>query len=409
MESQDEKSPKKATLFSIPDVCILLFLQYLDMLSLADICKSNKALHRDGCIVAEHIWRHLVADYLLSPYIRLPNVGGVGQKSYAISAYELFLRQEVLIMGGYNGGNGTNEVTKMIMDQDGTIRFEASTPMLQARYDQAVVYHQGEVFSISTGIYPAASHGTMERLDILTQTRTQLAERLPNSLKCTTAAMLGNKLLVVGGEHEIDEEDIESGNIYELDEHASQAAQGKWRAHEARLNTARSSAAAIAFEGKIFLCGGYAGAGQPNSVESFDPVVGAWQVEGDMINMRYDFSLFVFDDELYAVGGEAHGENTTIEKRNKATKQWELVADCGQRRRGCAAALVGSKIFLFGGYFHQSTFDYFDLHSKKWASKDVGDAYFDKARRQLPREVFSSKAVLITPPAAGNWTKLNIF
>ena len=404
MESQDEKSPKKATLFSIPDVCILLFLQYLDMLSLADICKSNKALHRDGCIVAEHIWRHLVAAYLLSPYIRLPNVGGVGQKSYAISAYELFLRQEVLIMGGYNGGNDTNEVTKMIMDQDGTIRFEASTPMLQARDYQAVVYHQGEVFSISTDWSPDESLGTIERLDKLAQTRTQLEARLPNNLFYTTATMFDNKLVVIGGRREGADSDI----MYTLDEHASQADQGKWRAHEARLNTARYNAAAIAFEGKIFVCGGYNDAtGNLRSVESFNPAIGAWQVEGDMIKLRHNFSLFVFDDELYAVGGGIG--NTTIEKRNKATKRWQLVADCGQRRWRCAAALVDSKIFLFGGSVHESTFDYFALDSMTWASKDVGGAYFDESRRQLPRQVWYSKAVLITPLAAGNWTKLNIF
>ena len=129
-----------------------------------------------------------------------------------------------------------------------------------------------------------------------------------------------------------------------------------------------------------------------------------------MIKTRSRISLFVFDDELYAVGGDDYGENATIEKRNKATQQWQLVADCGQSRYGCAAALVDSKIFLFGGRYHDSTFDFFALDSKTWASKDVGGAYFDEARRQLPRQVYWSKAVLITPPTtkAKEWTDLNV-
>ena len=128
-----------------------------------------------------------------------------------------------------------------------------------------------------------------------------------------------------------------------------------------------------------------------------------------MIKGRWFFSLFAFEDELYAVGGDAGGQNTTIEKRNKATQQWELVADCGQYRRCCAAALMGSKVFLFGGQGHKSTFDFFDLHSKKWASQTKGK-YEKESARKLPRQVFFSKAVLITPPAAEakEWTDVNV-
>jgi hypothetical protein len=112
---------------------------------------------------------------------------------------------------------------------------------------------------------------------------------------------------------------------------------------------------------------------------------------------------------LYAVGGDQAG-NTTIERRNKATQQWQEIADCGQNRFACAAALVGSKVFLFGGIDHKSTFDIFDLHTKKWASQDDGGAYFAETKRKLPREVYASKAVLITPPAAKTkeWTDVNV-
>ena len=70
---------------------------------------------------------------------------------------------------------------------------------------------------------------------------------------------------------------------------------------------------------------------------------------------------------------------------------------------------MGSKIFLFGGLGHKSTFDFFDLDSKKWASQVVGGAYFDEDKRQLPRQVCASKALLITPAAAEakGWTDLN--
>jgi len=371
------------------------------------------------------VWRYLVAVNLSSPFITLPDVGGgEGQMSFTRAVYEVFFankRQEVLIMGGSDGGIGnsvTNEVTKMIVEQDGTIRFEASTPMLHARYEFDAVYHQGEVISISS-CSPYEFRGMVERLDTLTQTQTQLAERLPNKLYEAAAVVLNNKLLVVGGEyHDANRYCKTSDIVYELDEDASQADQGKWRALEARLNTARRSAAAVAFEGKIFVCGGLAHREELRSVESFDPATGVWQLEDNMTKERRRFSLFVHEEKLYAVGGE-YG-NPTIEKRNKDTKQWEQIADCGQSRSGCAAVLVDSKVFLFGGYGNESTFDFFDLRSKKWASQDIGGAYFDKpvakskakpvSKRQLPRKVDRSKAVLITSHAAltKKWTDMNV-
>ena len=127
-----------------------------------------------------------------------------------------------------------------------------------------------------------------------------------------------------------------------------------------------------------------------------------------MTMARSGFSLFVHEEELYAVGGD--DGITSIEQRNKVTKQWEHVADCGQDRYACAVALVGSKVFLFGGQGHKSTFDFFDLHTKKWASQDDGGAYFAEAKRKLPREVWFSNAMLITPPAAETkeWTDVNV-
>jgi len=364
------------------------------------------------------LWRYLVAVNYSSPFITLPSVGGgAGQTSFTKAVYDLFFankRQEVLIMGGYdNHYQATNEVTKMIVELNGAIRFEASTPMLQARNSLGVVYHQGEVFSISTGSGFSLSSGSVERLDTLTQTQTELEERLPNDLFFTTAAvMLDNTLLVVSGEQFVDDQGFENSDmVYGLDEHASEAGQGTWRAQTASLNTALCGAAAITCEGKPFVCGGSVDSAAFSSiVEFFDRATGAWQVEGDMTKARSSFYVCIFEEELYAVGGDAMGENTTIEKRNKDTKQWEHVANCGQDRSGCAAVLVGSKVFLLGGHGSKSTYDFMDLHTKMWASMDVGGVYFDEDMRQLPRQVESSAAVLITPPAAfaKKWTDVNV-
>jgi len=403
---------------------IQAIVRYLDPQSVMKLRMTTKEINREGERAMYRVWRYLVAVNFSSPFITLPEVGGAeGQMSFTRAVYHYFTRQRpqvVLIMGGQedyvrdNHGDliidVTRNVSKMIIEQNDMIRFEVDTPMLHGRTYHNAVYNQGELFTI--GSREGFNEQAVERLDTLTQAQTQLRIDLPANMKDVCAAMLDNKLYVISISKE----------VYTLEEHASEAAQGNWQKHEACTNNDRSLAAVIAFEGKLYLCGGYG----DKSIEVFDPAVGTWQLEDEkMTKARDGFSMCVFEDEIYAVGGDEDGQNTTIEKMNKDTKRWELVTDCGQNRDGCAAALVGSKILLFGGGEHKSTFDIFDLHSKKWASQDEGGAYFDEpnikqdedededepvSKRQLPRQVYFSNAVHITPALTEKkkWTDLNV-
>jgi len=401
----------------MPDDCVFGCLACLDALSLASARASNKkVLRKVGDNVAKAVVDHLRHKLYANRFVGFPEVDdGQGQH---VSLNEMMWRlskdvDEVLIMGGMIGGAGgdpTNEVTKMIIEQDGTIRFETCAPMLLARSHHAAVYYKGEVLSISIGWFPSTSEATMERLDTLTQTQTQLADRLPNCLVYMTAAVLDDKLYVLGGKQKIDGNFVASDIMYALEEHESQADQGQWRRHEARLNRGRNGTTAIAFQGKIYACGGSSLENEyMRSVESFDPLIGEWRLEDEqMTTARAGATLVIFEDEIYAVAGDHLGQNTTIEKRNKATKRWEHVTTYVQDRKHRATVLVGSKVFLLGGERSKSTFDFFDLHSKKWASQDASSPYYDVSTRQLLREVFTSRAVLITPPVkTRKWTDLH--
>jgi len=201
---------------SLPEVLVQGVLEHLDALSLAKASLSNKMLHQEGKHVAKQIVAYLRKQHYNSRFVSFPELGEEPPTVAAASSHsttgaaaaaaaaagrvdylEMMQRmtkdeQEVLIMGGYDSSNSyvsaTNEVTKMIVNQDGTIRFEASTPMLYPLYRQGSVYHQGEVFLISN-----ASIVSLDS-DALTQTQTQLADRLPNNFYNTALAVLGSKL-----------------------------------------------------------------------------------------------------------------------------------------------------------------------------------------------------------------------
>ena len=141
----------------------------------------------------------------------------------------------------------------------------------------------------------------------------------------------------------------------EIDRNTLQTDQGIWNECAAKLNVGRFAAAMAVYDNKLFICGGRSvDRSYLTSVEMFEPSVGAWQIKegteteifplffliflfltfhsllfaGQMTKARAFHSLIVFDDELFAVGGD-HG-TTTIEKRNKRTKQWQLITDLGE-------------------------------------------------------------------------------
>jgi hypothetical protein len=291
--------------------------------------------------------------------------------------------QEVLIMGGLVEGHATNIVTKMIIEQNGTIRFEHNTPMLQARSFHDAVYYQDKVFSI--GSLNGNAKKTLEKLDILT--KKQFETELSNAIEDACVAVYKEKIYVISA----------SCKVYKIKENNNKV-QMIWQNNDLpniKINSviigARTNAAAIDLNGILYLCGGV----NKKSVWSFDGK--KWKLEGEeMIKKRKHFSLYVFDDEIYAIGGdEYYQQNTTIEKRTK-TGQWELVTNCDLNRHVCSTVLINSKIFLFGGFGDESTFDFFDLQTNKWASQDQDCVYFDINKRQLPRPIYGSKAVLIT-------------
>jgi len=317
--------------------------------------------------------------------------------------------QEVLVMGGYESSNqSTSDVFKMIVEPPeaaaaaaaassiGNIRFELCAPMLRTRGSHAAVYSQGEVFSVGND-----AGRSVERYDTISCTSSLISTLLPNDLHHATACVVDSQLYVIGGEHKIDGRWVFSNLVYMLDEDTD-----RWELHPARLRTPRSRAAATVIEGIIIVAGGVAGAAR--SVEMLDTTClhQSWHKAGHLRSSRGSFSLFVYEGDLIAVGGSL--ANTTIERRFADTRKFECIADLGESRLGCASALVGSRIFLFGGGGRKATWDYYDLSTNTWASQDEASPYFDKETRRMPRLVVCGSAVLCGPQDTASWADLKV-
>jgi hypothetical protein len=326
--------------------------------------------------------------------------------------YEDLTRDKVLIMGGIDSdGRPTNIVTKMIINSEGDIIFEDGKPMSQPRdrenYD--AVYNQGLVF-----FSPNEQEKKLAFFDTLTNKHSEVFEEvikfrtIDEFSNSSTLSVLDNKIFILGGYWSSNYGDVTSGKVYELEE-----TQDTWSITKKKDNPAGfRNSASIELEGKIIVCGGlYDNGSLNNRVWCFDPETNDWERDTVMVRERESFSLFVYKKELYAVGGDYNG--CTIEKRkNHNTNSnneeyikafsdfnfekngpWMVIAACN--RKGCASALIGSKIFLFGGGDNKSTFDYIDLEKKKWASQDDSCKYYNEESRVMPREINNSIAVFI--------------
>jgi hypothetical protein len=182
----------------------------------------------------------------------------------------------------------------------------------------------------------------------------------------------------------------------ETDEDDDSEKNKMWIKHDEKMLHGRCNAGTIFYRGNVYVVGGYFNRKNNgdalDSVEFYDTTSNCWVLMNNrMTKGRYMPTLFEFSGEIYVVGGDNSDENTTIEKMDKDSGIWEMVAMCPENRNECAVVLVGSKIFLLGGIASEATFDYYDLVEASWASSTKSEI-----ERALPRNVWGCKAIDIT-------------
>jgi hypothetical protein len=330
-------------------------------------------------------------------------------------------RQEILIMGGLINGEVIKTVIKMIIDENNeilNINFEESTPMLNARLDLSSIYWKNQVFSfgfINEKIDKTDKKKyTMEYINLSTQKQKEEGTLL-NELCRTTPIIFNNAIHSIGGQILEYSRYLDYPHIYKFESKCLEKNNecntrlNPFTSHLkyiSRLNNPRHECAVCIYDNKLFICGGIQNNYTSSIVEVYNKHTNQCEVYKNMVEPRARFSLFVYNDELYAVGGNEYNRSsiTSIEKMNKDTHEWVLVTNLGENRQGCSSILIGSKIFLIGGgsYFfydgpsslyigtrkirninHESTFDFFDLKTNIWASKDETNKYYSENSRTI--------------------------
>jgi hypothetical protein len=151
---------------------------------------------------------------------------------------------------------------------------------------------------------------------------------------------------------------------------------GYWNLIDIPLPVGRYTHAAVGFDGKIWIAGGFP---KPNSVQIFDPLLGDWSEGPPLVARRAQFKLLVVNGDLFAVGGDdATTNRTTIEKFDRKLQAWSIVTTLKEQRLMLSSSAAGSKIYIFGGMVSSTkaldTWDAFDVRTNTWDSDIQYDA-----------------------------------
>ncbi len=75
-----------------------------------------------------------------------------------------------------------------------------------------------------------------------------------------------------------------------------------------------------------------------------------WQVRAEMLTPRSGLGLAAYEEQLYAIGGEASGKvSAAVEKYNPNLNQWQAQSDKPTPVADAAAVVIGGKVYVPGG------------------------------------------------------------
>ena len=127
-----------------------------------------------------------------------------------------------------------------------------------------------------------------------------------------------------------------------------------WSAVKSFRPTQIQNAAAVTFQGFLYVIGGNKGLVHTNSgmstVQRYNPDTNLWQEVAPLSGTRYSLCAVADDNHIYAIGGIGPaGTVNTVERFDPGKNCWEQMAPTLEKRQGASAVSLNGTIFVFGG------------------------------------------------------------
>ncbi len=175
--------------------------------------------------------------------------------------------------------------------------------------------------------------------------------KLPKGLAATSAAVVGDKIYVIGGWDRGPQKEV-YGTIFEYDPEENTFDQKR------DMPTPRGGLGAAAVQGKIYAIGGWNLEEVLNVVEVYDPATDTWEAKKPMPIQKALFGITTLSGRIFTIGGLStfsDGSNDEVLKRvdvyNPALDEWVIdeAVPLPRGRAGVPATVAGGKIYVPGG------------------------------------------------------------
>ena len=175
--------------------------------------------------------------------------------------------------------------------------------------------------------------------------------KLPTALAATSAAVVGDKIYVIGGWDRGGQNEA-YGTVFEYDPAEDEFDQKR------DMPTPRGGLGAAVFQGKIYAIGGWNFEEVLDTVEVYDPATDTWEAKKPMPIKRALFGVTTLSGRIFAIGGLStfsDGENDEVLKRvdvyNPALDEWVIdeAIPLPRARAGIPATVASNKIYVPGG------------------------------------------------------------
>ncbi len=191
------------------------------------------------------------------------------------------------------------------------------------------------------------------------------AKHLPLLLHHAAAVAYNGKIYVIGGYH--------SGWTPSDLAFAYDPDKEEWQ-NLAKLSTARGALTAQVIAGKIYAIGGAAGRVFGTN-EEYDIATDIWKTRKEMPTAREHLASGVAYGKIYAIGGrQGFGNNLDAnEEYDPVADSWTTKTVMPSARGGIAGAVASNRIYVFGGETFTHTFnnnEVYDPVTDAWQSEE---------------------------------------
>lgn len=209
--------------------------------------------------------------------------------------------------------------------------------MASARYEQK--------FYLIAGKNENGVTDSVQIYDLLNDTW-QEGTPIPQAVWDVQAAVLGEKIFVPGGQTG---GDLVSDLFWVYDPR-----EDTWM-EKAALPTGRSGYCMSAFEGKLYLFGGWDGKKILKTILVYQPDGNAWIEFGEMPEARRGCTTSVIGGKIHVIGGE--NENGLLnshvlfipQRQSDGENAWETAAPLPTARKGSGTAVLADMLYIAGG------------------------------------------------------------